>query len=246
MQGSSEFILSRKQRFSIAAAMCWAVLYLCGSPWMNSDWIGKDEGKHEQLIYRDSDRSILIAPPMQSYHSLISTNQPLYFQVHLPVEKNESAVSIADYPSLSYRFPQEIDPSPNQSRRKTQSFHTGQIRNRTLFSLGLLLIELCLNRKFEDLRREYQLNNFGVSMGLDAQAVIPDDMEIADRQVDRVYLDAGYSYGYAVQRCLRCEFPGRDITKNFDFKEFRRHFFNGVVAPVQAAFERQPSPRFGL
>jgi hypothetical protein len=34
---------SRKDRFSIAALACWALLFLCGSPWLAADWAGKDD-----------------------------------------------------------------------------------------------------------------------------------------------------------------------------------------------------------
>ncbi|KAI6368842.1 hypothetical protein MCOR31_005399 [Pyricularia oryzae] len=45
------------------------------------------------------------------------------------------------------------------------------------------------------------------------------------------------SYGYAVQRCLRFEFPGRDVTKSIQFDQFRHQFFFlCVFAPVQATF----------
>ena len=60
------------------------------------------------------------------------------------------------------------------------------------------------------------------------------DYELADRLSDLIYLDAGHSYCYAVQRYLRCELPGQDATKRLELEQFRKVFFNGVVAPVQA------------
>lgn len=73
-----------------------------------------------------------------------------------------------------------------------------------------------------------------------------EDYAVAEMQTDKVYLEAGYSYGYAVQRCLRCEFPGRDVTKNFQFQQFRMDFFNGVVAPIQATYALIPSSCAGF
>jgi len=65
------------------------------------------------------------------------------------------------------------------------------------------------------------------------------DYELADRLSDSIYDDAGRSFGYAVQRCLRCEFPGRDSLKRLENEQFRKIFFDGVVAPVQVAYELQ-------
>lgn len=60
---------------------------------------------------------------------------------------------------------------------------------------------------------------------------------MADILVDQVYEDVSEWYGYAVQRCLRFEFPGRDVTKSIQFDQFRHQFFFlCVVAPVQATF----------
>lgn len=114
------------------------------------------------------------------------------------------------------------------------------LRNRTLFALGVLLIELCLDRTFAELKQEVQLRHqslFGSSAVASSSAVMLDDFEVANSLTDKVYSDAGDQYGYAVQRCLRCEFPGRDTEKSFEFAEFRTYFFRGVVAPVQARFD---------
>ena len=97
--------------------------------------------------------------------------------------------------------------------------------------LSHIPIELCLNTSFHDLRQLFP----------GSQTTAIDDDSIAVVKVDEVYLEAGDAYGYAVQRCLRCEFPGRDITKSFDFAQFRRHFYDGVVAPVQAVYMRLPA-----
>jgi len=61
--------------------------------------------------------------------------------------------------------------------------------------------------------------------------------EIATELIDEIYLKEGELHGDAISRCLRCEFPGRDVTKDFSFQPFRKHFLDGVVAPVQATFE---------
>ncbi|KAF5000549.1 hypothetical protein FGRMN_1716 [Fusarium graminum] len=195
--------LSRKQRFAIAAAATWAVLYLCGLPWLDSDWNGKD-----------------------------------ILRLFLEESQNTDSPSLqADYPSISQLFKPVSQRPSTQSAAAAENFQNSQVRNRTLFNLGILLIELCLNNTPDQLRQELQANNFAASPGV--KMPLPSDFEVANRLTEKIYLEAGDSYGYAVQRCLRCEFPGCDITKDFEFQGFRRQFFNGVVAPIQAIFEMQ-------
>jgi hypothetical protein len=132
-------------------------------------------------------------------------------------------------PFISYLFETHATPS---TPTPANHFNSSQIRNKTLFVLGILLIELCINKPFEEFRQQGPAGSTATTT--------PDDFKIAESKIDEVYNQAGNSYGYAVQRCLRCEFPGRDVTKNFDFSTFRRHFYNNVVAPVQATYIRHP------
>jgi hypothetical protein len=131
---------------------------------------------------------------------------------------------------IPYLFETQASPS---TLIPADRFHNNQVRNKTLFTLGIILIELCINKSFDDFRLQGPAGSTVVT--------IPDDFKIAESKIDEVYNQAGDSYGYAVQRCLRCEFPGRDVTKNFDFSAFRRHFYNSVVAPVQATYIRYPA-----
>ena len=130
-------------------------------------------------------------------------------------------------PCISYLFETHATLS---ALTPTDHFNSNQIRNKTLFALGILLIELCINKSFEEFRQQGDTGS--------SATTILDDLKIAESKIDEVYNQAGDSYGYAVQRCLRCEFPGRDITKKFEFSTFRRHFYNNVVAPVQATYIR--------
>ncbi|TRX91837.1 hypothetical protein FHL15_007156 [Xylaria flabelliformis] len=202
----SRIALSRKQRFSIAAAAVWAILYLYGSPWMGKDWSGKNE-------------------------------------IQLFIEGSGMARQLEEFPTLVYIFRSALQQQPRSceaSISEAERFQSNQIRSKELYALGILLIELCLDTTFELIRRESQENG-GPSAPLSINSSAVDDFEIANRQTDRIHLEAGDSYGYAVQRCLRCEFPGRDVTKMFDFSQFRHNFFNGVVAPVHATYMMLPA-----
>lgn len=92
-----------------------------------------------------------------------------------------------------------------------------------------------MNRAFPALRGELQ-GTPGPT------GTVPSTDEDIDECLEEVYDEAGDEYGYAVQRCLRCEFPGPDRQKTFQHAPFRTHFFRGVVAPVQATFEMISNP----
>lgn len=109
------------------------------------------------------------------------------------------------------------------------------IRHKTLFSLGILLIELALNTSFDTLRQEAQVGSSGGKISL------ADDYAIANEVIENqvLELEVGESYANAVQRCLQCQFLGRSSTHDFSHASFRRQFYAGVVAPVQATYDRE-------
>lgn len=205
--------LSRRDRFSIAAAAAWAVLYLCGTPWLKED---------------DASWTVSGAIHLGLAVGGAPNKQP---PLAIPCILKSQPTN-----ATSPQAPNDSPPPPPKTL----------IRNRILFALGVLLTELCLNTTLDTIRwREEQHSRGGnpTTNSTTAPQLPPLDeralYELADRQSDRVYLEAGQSYGYAVQRCLRCEFPGRDAVKSFDFEQFRRDFFNGVVAPVHAVYAVQ-------
>jgi hypothetical protein len=202
------FLLSRKQRLEIAAAVAWAALHLCGTPWLGPDWNGKD------------DVQVFLQTQGQHHHrtAALVTHSGISY-VFKPESPQETAIPASDAVRLQTR----------------------QIRNRALFTLGILLVELCLGKTFEQIHRETQTINLNPlpEKGDEVSSTPPPPTEydIATELIDEIYLKEGELYGDAIRRCLRCEFPGRDVTKDFIFQSFRKHFLNGVVAPVQATFE---------
>ena len=105
------------------------------------------------------------------------------------------------------------------------------IPNRTVFALGIFLIELCINKSFAEIRQVDERAT---------PASLPDDYAAALSKLEEVYRLAGDSYGYAVARCVKFSFPGRDQNKDFCFSQFRRQFHDAVVAPVQATYLMLP------
>lgn len=80
-------------------------------------------------------------------------------------------------------------------------------RNKTIFNLGVLLIELCLVQPFEDLP-DHELQRHG-STNPDADDV--DIWVLIDNIIDKVSNEAGTRYENAVRRCLYCDFDRRSV-----------------------------------
>ncbi|KAI0163095.1 hypothetical protein BJ166DRAFT_525398 [Pestalotiopsis sp. NC0098] len=124
----------------------------------------------------------------------------------------------------------------NFSSQKTQSsddYRTIYVKHETLFSLGILLIELGLNRPFEAIRRQY-------NEVLNTPASTIDDFKIADLTLGAVRSEVGDSYGDAIERCLGCHFLCPGGTRDFTHAKFRNLFYDGVVAPIQATYDSLP------
>ncbi|KAI0460433.1 hypothetical protein F5B21DRAFT_7760 [Xylaria acuta] len=194
--------LSRKERFGIAAAAVWAVLVLCGTPWLEERWLRKE------------DISLLVEVPAQGN----GFDRP------------------KTYPSLSHIFTSQQETSSKLLRSQSPNgYQECQIRHKTLFALGILLIELGLNKPFHQIRANTDTG------GPTCETSVQDDYIIAKQVIDseELELEIGESYANAVQRCIQCHFLGRESTQNFLHSGFRKQFFTGVVAPVQATFDAQ-------
>jgi hypothetical protein len=137
-------------------------------------------------------------------------------------------------PHVSHSFKSSLQttaslPNADSSPSQASDFQASLIINRTLFALGIVLIELCLNKRFEDLRPPPLPNQSGVT----STYSIADDYSLAQKQIDAVYREGGMEYGYVCQRCLRCEFGIQDSRKRLDVDAFRRLVYEGVVTPLE-------------
>ncbi|KAK0630476.1 hypothetical protein B0T17DRAFT_636598 [Bombardia bombarda] len=205
---ASKSPLHQKQRFFVAAAVSLGLLFFCDSDWMEEGWDGKD---HVQL-FTEGD---------MAHESGIVTISPTLSCI------------LNSAPRSSPQARGEERPISDEER-----FQRHQILNKDPFVLGILLIELCLNKTFEQLCRPYRDDSDSRFSSSGATAV--GDYEIALMLKDDVILDAGDLYGHAVERCLRCQFPGRDVTKRLSFQQFRTEYFEQVVAPVYATYDTIP------
>jgi hypothetical protein len=121
---------------------------------------------------------------------------------------------------------QDCTSSPQLTNTTGAFLQNRAIRNEAAFALGVLLIELGLNRSFEECKRT-------TTIGTTATNAV-DNFIVAESLIDEVFAEAGGLYGNAVQTCIRFAFPGRDMTKNFSDATFRQYFHNLVVAPIEA------------
>jgi hypothetical protein len=137
-------------------------------------------------------------------------------QANLFLEKNAHAgAPDSPKPYLSYIF--SLTPIPEE---RPSSELDELIPNRVIFALGVILVELCM-------------------IDLKSGSLI-EDYRTAVSRLDEVRRIAGSAYGDAAERCVKFSFRGRDMYKKFDLLQFRKQFYDDVVAPVQAAYYLMP------
>ncbi|KAH8161188.1 hypothetical protein CIB48_g7056, partial [Xylaria polymorpha] len=189
--------LSRKERLGVAAAAVWAVLVLCGTPWLEESWLGKE------------DISLLVEVPTQGN----GFGRP------------------KTYPSLSHIFtPQQEITSQRVGNHYPDNSRQFQIRHKTLFALGVLLIELGLNKAFHQIRAD---TNTGDPIN---ETSIQDDYITAKQVIDSeaLELELGESYANAVQRCIQCHFLGPEsmLRMAVTDPEYSRATFDAQITSV--------------
>ncbi len=151
----------------------------------------------------------------------------IYFFFNGLDSDNHPLISDA-YVSRSFRPPGSPQPIDQNAEANTEDFFSSQIINKTLFALGIVLIELCLNKSLEDL----QSSPNNPHEETRPQSIF-DVYRTATSQIDAVYSKGGTQYGYVVQRCLKCEFGIQDSKKQLDLDAFRGLVYEGVVAPLE-------------
>jgi hypothetical protein len=129
---------------------------------------------------------------------------------------------LSPYPCTSFDF--SCTTSPAES--PTDDINDF-IPNRTVCALGVLLVELCMNKTMAE------LNDAPLD---EASTTFLDDFKTARNNLNEVYNLAGDLYGNAAKRCLIFSFEGRDDHNDFDFSQFRQQFYDTVVAPLQATY----------
>lgn len=135
-------------------------------------------------------------------------------------------VQRSDKPYRKSYISKSIGVSNNSSgKRKVLPY----IPNPTLFSLGILLIEICLARTLDDLRTLDDCD-FDIEMTNPTMAT---DYATAIRLLnnDRILEESGEPYADAVRRCISCNFgPTKTDLEN---ESFRQAVYSGVVVPLE-------------
>ena len=98
----------------------------------------------------------------------------------------------------------------------------GVVRNEVLFTLGLVLVELCLGQTLEDIR---------VSEEPSSAPSFLTYWKLARERLINVYNEGGAVYKDVVRRCIFCDFDTDQAT--LDDENFRQRAWNGVVTPLK-------------
>ena len=102
------------------------------------------------------------------------------------------------------------------------------IRNPTLFTLGILLIELWYGRSIEQLQ---------VPSDLDCQGTPGVEWCTAERLVENeLEFEAGKRYSDAVRRCIRCDFDRKDT--RLEDQGFQEAVWEGVVSALERTLKQ--------
>jgi hypothetical protein len=102
------------------------------------------------------------------------------------------------------------------------------IRNQTLFTLGILLIELWYGKPIEECQQPSDLDCQGTPGVTWCTAVRLIETEIE--------FEAGKRYSDAVRRCIRCDFDRSDMS--LDNENFQRAVYEGVVMLLERTLQQ--------
>lgn len=100
------------------------------------------------------------------------------------------------------------------------------IKNRTLFSLGIILTELCMGKPMDDLHEPDELNADGSKGELS-------DFQTADRllRIEVISDKFGKRYSDVVRRCIHCELD--EAKKSLEDLGFRKAVYNKVLVELE-------------
>lgn len=101
------------------------------------------------------------------------------------------------------------------------SMHQKITQNSTIFSLGIVLLELALGKRLGSIR------NAEKAASSSTQQSALSDYETALQHLDAVRVEVGQNYYDAVRRCIKCEFM--HPTLDLEDDEFRREIYVKVV-----------------
>ena len=138
-------------------------------------------------------------------------------------KQKDTADVALDKPYLSKCF--FLGCSPPQHKTTCQPAAPYWVRNKGLYALGIILIELCFGKPFEDLQLP---NDLGPNDEPNACTEYATLTRLVYDGVDRV---AGIEYGKAVRRCIFFEFDQQHVS--LDTKSVKEAVHRDVVWPLE-------------
>lgn len=108
---------------------------------------------------------------------------------------------------------------PKHPEATASQTHSPVVQNKTLFPLGLALIELSLCRTITALRITEDENS-------DEEVAL---LKTANRCLKHVYVESGTRYGGVVQQCLSWN---HTLETNLDSEVFQEKFFQYIILPL--------------
>jgi predicted kinase len=148
------------------------------------------------------------------------SNNDVYF-VHRP---GAPASTIYQHPFIYRKMSSQV--AAHSSTTPTPVHRV--IRNQTLFTLGVLLIELLYGMSIEELQ---------IARDLECQGTPGVVWCTAERLIDEeIALEAGKLYCDAVRRCIRCDFNRQ--SSSLDDQDFQQAVYSEVVTPLEKTLQR--------
>lgn len=105
------------------------------------------------------------------------------------------------------------------------------IKNRTLFSLGIVLIELCMAMPIQELHEPNELNADGTKNEFS-------DFQTADRLLEMEVISDkfGKRWSDVVRRCIHCDVD--EAKKSLEDAGFRKAVYNKVLVELEEDYKQ--------
>lgn len=136
---------------------------------------------------------------------------------------------LVEHPFLSTK----LDISSTVRSQAVYFTPSAAIRNESLFALGILLIELCLHRPFEDLLLPADLNADGTKHAMTEYCA-------ARRLLDTITGEASWEYVEVTRQCIECHF--HQGAASLDNDVFREAVYDNVVTVLEEEANRFARP----
>ncbi|KAK7960745.1 hypothetical protein PG988_011959 [Apiospora saccharicola] len=146
-----------------------------------------------------------------------------------------------DHAFVSKRLPERDQPKSLDDGHQPNNT-SGIIQNSTIFSLGIILLELALGKRLRSLRKAT------TATVTDEESLLTQNVERRDLLLDyqtalqhlnAVHIEMGPNYHDAVRRCIKCEFM--HPTLDLEDDGFRQEVYGKVVALLEANLKNMNS-----